>query len=95
MANFTALAAARHRVLERVGWDAEVDGLIGAPPIDVVVGDESHVTIFVSLQMLGLGRGRVHRVAADEQGRMRADALRETLAGARRAGRSSAPRPAT
>ena len=81
MANFTALAAARHRVLERVGWDVEDDGLIGAPPIEVVVGDEAHVTIFVSLQMLGLGRGRVHRVAADEQGRMRADALRETLAG--------------
>ena len=81
MANFTAIAAARHRVLERVGWDLEVDGLTGAPPIEVVVGDESHVTIFVSLQMLGLGRARVHRVAADGQGRMRADALRETLAG--------------
>lgn len=81
MANFTAIAAARHRVLEAVGWNHEEDGLVGAPPIAVVVGDEAHVTIFVSLQMLGLGRGRVHRVAADEQGRMRADALRETLAG--------------
>ena len=81
MANFTALAAARNRVLERVGWDHEIDGLIGAPAIDVVVGDEAHVTIFVSLQMLGLGRGRVHRVPADGQGRMRGDALRETLAG--------------
>ena len=80
MANFTALAAARHRVLERVGWNHEEDGLTGAPPIAVVVGDEAHVTIFVSLQMLGLGRARVHRVAADEQGRMRPDALRETLA---------------
>jgi glutamate/tyrosine decarboxylase-like PLP-dependent enzyme len=80
MANFTALAAARHRVLEAAGWNHEEEGLIGAPSINVVVGDEAHVTIFVSLQMLGLGRGRVHRVAADEQGRMRADALRETLA---------------
>jgi glutamate/tyrosine decarboxylase-like PLP-dependent enzyme len=80
MANFTAIAAARHRVLETAGWNVEEDGLIGAPPIAVVVGDEAHVTIFVSLQMLGLGRGRVHRVAADEQGRMRPDALRETLA---------------
>jgi glutamate/tyrosine decarboxylase-like PLP-dependent enzyme len=79
MANFTALAAARHRVLARVGWNHEEDGLVGAPPISVVVGDEAHVTIFVSLQMLGLGRGRVHRVAADEQGRMRPDALREAL----------------
>ena len=80
MANFTAIAAARHRVLEAAGWNHEEDGLIGAPPIAVVVGDEAHVRIFVSLQMLGLGRARVHRVAADEQGRMRPDALRETLA---------------
>jgi glutamate/tyrosine decarboxylase-like PLP-dependent enzyme len=80
MASFTALAAGRHRVLERLGWNVEEDGLIGAPDIAVVVGAEAHVTIHVSLQMLGLGRNRVHRVAADEQGRMRADALRETLA---------------
>jgi glutamate/tyrosine decarboxylase-like PLP-dependent enzyme len=80
MANFTAIAAARHAVLARAGWDVEADGLTGAPPIAVVVGDEAHVTIFVSLQMLGLGRARVHRVAADGQGRMRSDVLRETLA---------------
>jgi glutamate/tyrosine decarboxylase-like PLP-dependent enzyme len=80
MANFTALAAARHAVLGRVGWNLEEDGLVGAPPIAVVVGEEAHVTIFASLQMLGLGRGRVHRVGADEQGRMRPDVLRETLA---------------
>ena len=80
MASFTALAAARHAVLGRAGWNVEDDGYVGAPPISVVVSDESHVTIFASLQMLGLGRKRVHRVAADGQGRMRADALRETLA---------------
>jgi glutamate/tyrosine decarboxylase-like PLP-dependent enzyme len=79
MATFTALAAARHRVLEREGWKVEQDGYVGAPPIAVVVGDEAHVTIFASLQMLGLGRDRVHRVAADEQGRMRPDAMREAL----------------
>jgi glutamate/tyrosine decarboxylase-like PLP-dependent enzyme len=79
MASFTAIAAARHRVLERVGWNLETQGYVGAPPIEVVVSDESHVTIFVSLQMLGLGRDRVHRVATDDQGRMRADALRDAL----------------
>ncbi len=83
MASFTALAAGRHRVLERLGWNVEEDGLIGAPDIAVVVGAEAHVTIHVSLQMLGLGRNRVHKVAADDQGRMRPDALRETLAGLR------------
>ncbi|MBF6605769.1 MAG: aspartate aminotransferase family protein [Chloroflexi bacterium] len=83
MATFTALAAARDRVLRDVGWDVEEEGLVGAPPINVVVGAEAHVTIFASLQMLGLGRGarHVHRVAADGQGRMRPDALRATLAG--------------
>ena len=83
MASFTALAAGRHRVLERLGWNVEEEGLQGAPEIAVVVGAEAHVTIHVSLQMLGLGRDRVHRVAADEQGRMRPDSLRETLAGLR------------
>ncbi|HKG55887.1 MAG TPA: aminotransferase class V-fold PLP-dependent enzyme [Candidatus Limnocylindrales bacterium] len=79
MASFTALAAGRHAVLAQAGWNAEEDGLIGAPPIAVVVGEEAHVTIFASLQMLGLGRGRVHRVAADAQGRMRPDALSDVL----------------
>ena len=75
MANFTALAAARHRVLEQAGWDVEADGLFGAPPITVVVGAEAHATLYKSLGMLGLGRNRVITVPADEQGRMRADAL--------------------
>jgi glutamate/tyrosine decarboxylase-like PLP-dependent enzyme len=75
MANFTALAAARHALLERAGWDVERQGLFGAPDIPVIVGAEAHVTIHVALQMLGLGRERVHRVATDEQGRMRADEL--------------------
>jgi glutamate/tyrosine decarboxylase-like PLP-dependent enzyme len=81
MASFTALAAGRHRVLERAGWNVEEDGLQGAPEIAVVVGGEAHVTIHVSLQMLGLGRNRVHRVEADGQGRMRPDRLRDVLAG--------------
>src|SRR5215212_133581 len=81
MASFTALAAGRHRVLERAGWNVEEDGLQGAPEIAVVVGAEAHVTIHVSLQMLGLGRSRVFRVEADEQGRMRPDRLRDVLAG--------------
>ena len=81
MASFTALAAGRHRVLERAGWAVEEDGLQGAPEIAVVVGAEAHVTIHVSLQMLGLGRSRVHKIEADGQGRMRPDRLREVLAG--------------
>jgi glutamate/tyrosine decarboxylase-like PLP-dependent enzyme len=75
MANFSALAAARHSVLERAGWNVEADGLIGAPSITVVVSEEAHPTLFKSLGLLGLGRNRVVRVPVDEQGRMRASDL--------------------
>ncbi|MCJ7710578.1 MAG: aminotransferase class V-fold PLP-dependent enzyme, partial [Chloroflexi bacterium] len=81
MASFTGLAAGRHALLERAGWDVERQGLYGAPDLPVVVSAESHVTIFAALQMLGLGRDRVTRVPADEQGRMRPDALATVLAG--------------
>ncbi len=80
MANFTALAAARHALLKTVGWDVEANGLFGAPPLTVVTSDESHISIFAALQMLGLGRERVLRIPTDEQGRMRADQLSATLA---------------
>lgn len=75
MANFTALAAARHALLERAGWDVEADGLFGAPPITVVVGEEAHPSMIKALGMLGLGRSRVVRVPVDDQGRMLADKL--------------------
>ncbi len=75
MANFTCLAAARHALLERVGWNAEELGLFGAPPLNVIVGNEVHVTLLKALAMLGLGRARVTRVPTDDQGRMRADQL--------------------
>ena len=75
VANFTALAAARHAVLERAGWRVEAEGLFGAPPIHVVVGEEAHPTLFKSLGLLGLGRTRVTRVPVDGQGRMRADQI--------------------
>jgi glutamate/tyrosine decarboxylase-like PLP-dependent enzyme len=77
VANFSALAAARHEVLARAGWNVEADGLFGAPPITVIVGEEAHPTLFKSLGMLGLGRSRVIRVPVDNQGRMRSDQLPE------------------
>jgi glutamate/tyrosine decarboxylase-like PLP-dependent enzyme len=70
VANFTALAAARHRVFEDAGWNVEANGLIGAPPVTLIVSDEAHPTLFKSLGMLGLGRDRVLRVPTDGQGRM-------------------------
>lgn len=75
MANLTGLAAARHVVLQRLGWEAETRGLFGAPPVTVVVGQEVHVSVLKALSLLGLGRERVVRVAVDGQGRMRPEAL--------------------
>ena len=75
VANFTALAAARHGVLQKVGWNVEADGLFDAPPITVIVGKEVHPSLTKSLGMLGLGRTRVHSVPVDGHGRMRADAF--------------------
>jgi glutamate/tyrosine decarboxylase-like PLP-dependent enzyme len=75
MANFTCLAAARHAILARQHWDVEAQGLFGAPPITIIVGDQVHVSVLKALSLLGLGRDRVVRVPTDDQGRMRADAL--------------------
>ena len=82
MSSFAALAAARHALLRRLGWDVETQGLFGAPPVTVVVSDESHVTIFAALQMLGFGRDRVRRIPTDSQGRMRLEELRIAVKGA-------------
>jgi glutamate/tyrosine decarboxylase-like PLP-dependent enzyme len=71
MASFCGLAAARYDVLAQAGWDTESDGLFGAPPIEVIVGDELHPSVTKSLGLLGMGRTRVTRVATDGQGRIR------------------------
>lgn len=75
VANLCGLAAGRHVVLERAGWDIEGEGLFEAPPITVIITDEAHPVLFKSLGLLGLGRNRVVRVPTDNQGRMRADQL--------------------
>lgn len=80
MANCTALAAARHAVLADVGWDVAERGLAGAPAIAIVVGDHVHASVLSALQILGIGRVSLRRVAVDAEGRMRADALAAALA---------------
>ena len=79
MAHATCFAAARHSVLERVGWDVEHDGLAGSPPITVVAGHRRHVTIDRALRLVGIGSGSTRRVEVDDLGRMRIDALEATL----------------
>jgi glutamate/tyrosine decarboxylase-like PLP-dependent enzyme len=77
MANWTCLAAARAYVLDRAGWDVNVRGMQGAPPITVLVGAERHTSVDLALRYLGFGAPTP--VPADAQGRIRVDALREAL----------------
>ncbi len=81
LAHVTALAAARHHVLAAVGWDVERDGLTGAPPIRVVAGAKRHATINRAVRFIGLGTASIVEVAADDQGRMQADRVRQALEG--------------
>ena len=81
MANVTGLAAARHALLARAGWDVEEQGLNGSPPLRVLAGEEAHVTLWRALRLLGIGRAQVEVVPADDQGAMRADALAAALDG--------------
>jgi glutamate/tyrosine decarboxylase-like PLP-dependent enzyme len=70
VAHITALAAARHAVLRKAGWDVEADGLFGAPPITVITSAEAHPTLFKALGVVGLRRSRVVKIPTDAQGRM-------------------------
>jgi glutamate/tyrosine decarboxylase-like PLP-dependent enzyme len=79
-ANTTSLATARHTVLSRGGWDVERDGLIGAPGVRILCGEQAHATIYTSLRLLGLGENTAIRLPADDQGRMDPDALAKALA---------------
>jgi glutamate/tyrosine decarboxylase-like PLP-dependent enzyme len=81
LGNAVGIAAGRHAVLQREGWDVEARGLYGSPEITVVIGDEAHATALTALQYLGLGRERVVRIPTDLQGRMRADALTDAVSG--------------
>src|SRR3954470_17212 len=80
MANVTCLAAARHEVLRRAGWDVEAQGLQGAPRLHVIVGGGAHASIDSAARLLGFGTANLVRVAADAQGRMLPDALAAALA---------------
>ena len=81
VANGTCLAAARTKVLRDAGWDADADGLFGAPPVDIFIGADAHSSLFSSLQLIGFGYNRVITIATDDQGRMIPAALETAMAG--------------
>jgi glutamate/tyrosine decarboxylase-like PLP-dependent enzyme len=93
MAHVTALAAARHALLARSGWDVEELGLAGAPPLRILAGSEAHASLFRALRLLGLGTRNVERVESDGQGRMDPLVLARRLEAAGAASRGHASTP--
>jgi len=81
MAHVTSLAAARHALYDRIGYDLPKHGLAGAPPIRVVVGAMRHVTLTRALRLLGIGSEQEQVIPVDGQGRMRVDLLADLMAG--------------
>jgi glutamate/tyrosine decarboxylase-like PLP-dependent enzyme len=81
LAHVTCLAAARHELLAREGWDVEAEGLAGAPRVTVITGAKRHVTVDRALRLLGLGTSSVVRVDVDDQGRIDVAALGRALDG--------------
>lgn len=82
MANFVGVAAARGEILRRAGWNVEADGLIGAPPITVILGDDAHATVYNALRLAGLGAGRAILVPTDANGAMIASEAEKIIAAA-------------
>ncbi|HEV1994567.1 MAG TPA: aminotransferase class V-fold PLP-dependent enzyme [Candidatus Acidoferrum sp.] len=80
MAHMTCLAAARHALLAKRGWDVEEKGLYAAPPIQILTSAEQHGSYLRAVRLLGLGRSQVTYLAADAQGRLLPGALEEALA---------------
>lgn len=70
MANFCGLAAARHSILKKLGWDVEANGLFNAPPIKIIIGEKAHGSLLKALSLIGFGYNRVIKVPVDNQGRM-------------------------
>ena len=81
MAHVTCLAAARHSVYRRAGWDLPQRGLAGAPPLRVVLGGKRHVTVKRALRLLGIGESQEVVLPADGEGRMETEQLEAALDG--------------
>ncbi len=79
LAHLTGLAAARHALLARHGWDVERRGLTAAPPIRILSSSERHGSIERAVRLLGLGHENVIDLPVDAQGRLAPDTLATAL----------------
>lgn len=79
MANFAALNVARNTMLEKHGWDIELDGLQGSPHFNILVSESCHGTIHSAIRMMGLGNKNIKSILSDSQGRINIDSLKNEL----------------
>jgi glutamate/tyrosine decarboxylase-like PLP-dependent enzyme len=79
MAHTTALAAARHQLLQERGWDVEQSGLSGAPQLKILTTKSRHESILRSARLLGIGTGAVEYIPSDGTGRMQIGGLAKAL----------------
>jgi glutamate/tyrosine decarboxylase-like PLP-dependent enzyme len=79
MAHVTCLAAARHALLKRRGWDVESDGLFGAPVIRILSSTESHGSFERAVRLLGFGQSQIKLLPVDAKGRLVPRALEDEL----------------
>jgi len=79
MANFTSLAAARHALLLRLGWNVEEQGLFGAPPIRILTSSERHGSFERAVRLLGFGTGNIQLLPVDDVGRLIPSELEQKL----------------
>src|SRR5882724_184592 len=79
MAHVTCLAAARHALLSKHGWDVESNGLYGAPPIRILSSSERHASFERAVRLLGLGTAHIKLLPVDDECRLVPDALEEEL----------------
>jgi glutamate/tyrosine decarboxylase-like PLP-dependent enzyme len=79
MAHVTCLAAARHALLARAGWDVNRDGLAGALSLRVLTSSEVHGTTTRAAKLLGIGTSNVVVLPSDSAAQLRPEVLLEAL----------------
>jgi len=80
MAHVTGLAAARHALLSRRGWDVNSQGLSGAPAIRLLTSSAVHGTTTRAARLLGLGTANILALPTDAESRLPPAVLQEALA---------------
>src|SRR5687767_6706466 len=80
MAHVTCLAAARHALLARTGWDVNRDGLAGAPSLRILTSSEVHGTTTRAAKLLGIGTSNTLVLPSDSASQLTPGDLRTALA---------------